>query len=158
MESKLQNTNKLGKDERSSKEIKQDLAAKGENFSRTVEQLGERIEEQLDWRGQVKKKPFWAVAVATGLGFFAAGMVPRRTTPMERFQKSLSSSMRGALYGIAGPGLFKVTLLGIAARTATHWLKNAPAVAAAAGSDVERRSDPEFDSAAAPPANTDKSH
>lgn len=156
MESTLQNTNEPVKTERSSKEIKQDLAAKEESFSQTIEQLGERIEEQLDWRGHVQKTPFWAVGVAAGLGFLAAGMMPHRTTPLERFQQSLSSSVRGALYGIAGPGLFRITLLGVAARTATHWLKNAPAVAAAADSDAARRTDATSDSAAEPPASRDR--
>lgn len=148
MERKLESTSESVKTERSSEEIKQDLAAIEENFSRTVEQLGERIEEKLDWRGQVKKAPFWAVGIATGLGFFAAGIVLPRATPMERFQKSLNSSVRGALYGLAGPGLLKVTLLGIAARTATHWLKNVPTDVAAAGSAREQPADPQPDGTA----------
>ncbi|MBD1400581.1 hypothetical protein [Pelovirga terrestris] len=143
MEYALENTSESVTTGRSSEEIKQDLAAKEENFSRTVEQLGERIEEKLDWRGQVKKTPFWAVGMATGLGFFAAGIVLPRATPMERFRKSLNSSVRGALYGLAGPGLLKVTLLGIAAQAATHWLNNVPADVAAADSDREQPSGPQ---------------
>lgn len=128
MESKLQNTNEGEKKERTSKEIKQDLAAKGEQFSRTVEQLGERIEEKMDWRSQVKKTPFWAVTAATGLGFLAAGLVRRRTTPMDRLFNTLNSSVRGGSSGSRGHGLARMTLVGIAARTATHFLVSAPSI------------------------------
>lgn len=143
MEKKIENTSKFVHDERSSKEIQQDLAARGEQFSRTIEQLGERIEEKLDWRGYMRKSPFWALGTATGLGFLAAGMVRRRSTPVERLLDSLNSSVRGSLSGTARPGLVRLTLLGIAAKTATHWLNKAPSLAATS-SDVEHQADPEF--------------
>jgi len=154
MESKIQNTSTFLHNERSSKEIEQDLAARGEQFSRTVEQLGERIEEKLDWRGYMKKSPFWAVGAAAGMGFLAAGMMRRRSTPMERLLATLDSSVRGGLSGSAGPGLIKITLLGLAARTAAHWLNNAPAVIAAVNGN-EHRTDPESDGLV-PPADRDR--
>ncbi len=154
MENKLQDTTESVKNKRSSKEIKQDLAATGENFSRTVEQLGEHIEEKLDWRGYMRKSPFWAVGAAAGLGLLAAGMVRRRTTPMERLMATFNSSVRSGLAGIAGPGLIKITLLGIAARTAANWLNKAPEILAA-GNDAGHQTEPDLDSGEQPPADRD---
>lgn len=154
MESKLQNTS-AAQNKRSSKEIKQDLAVKGEDFSRTVEQLGERIEEKLDWRGHLRESPFWTMGAATGLGFLAAALVRRRTTPMERLLKTLNSGVSGGLSGIAGPGLIKLTLLGIAARTASHWLSNTASFTTA-DSDDDHPSDPTGDDGTSSPADKDK--
>jgi hypothetical protein len=155
MESKLKNTSEITQKERNSDEIRQDLAAKGEQFSRTVDELGERIEKKLDWREHMRQSPFLMLGAATGLGFLAARMIRRRATPMERFLGTLDSSVRGGLAGMAAPGLIKITLLGIVARTATHWLKEASSVVAD-GSDAEHRTHPEFDDGAAPAADRDR--
>ena len=55
--------------ERSTEEIRQDIAKGEENISQTVEQIGERIKEKLDWRGYVRDSPYWALGVAAGLGW-----------------------------------------------------------------------------------------
>ena len=121
--------------ERSTEDIRRDIAKKEENISRTVEQIGERIQEKLDWRGYVKDSPYWALGAAAGIGFLASGMFRTRATPMERIMDSVAGEVRDSLDSLrdlaAGPGLIKVTLLGIAAKAAAGWLKNAtsPAVA-----------------------------
>ena len=123
--------------ERSSEEIRQDIAKGEENLSQTVEQIGERIKEKLDWRGYVKDSPYWALGAAAGLGYLASGMFVTRTTPMERIMDSIAEKARdslgGLLVGAAGPGLIKVTLLGIATKAAAGWIKNATATAGASG-------------------------
>ncbi len=43
--------------ERSAEEIRQDIAAKRESISETVDRLGERIQETLDWREYVVEYP-----------------------------------------------------------------------------------------------------
>jgi hypothetical protein len=49
-----------------------------------------------------------------------------RNTPMERNKDSIAGKVRGSLGGlIAGPGLIKLTLLGIATKAAARWIKNA---------------------------------
>jgi len=113
---------------RSTADIRQDIAKEGKNISQTVEQIGERIKEKLDWRGYVRDSPYWALGVAAGLGYLASGVFKKRPTPMERIMGSIAEvgrdSLGGLLAGAAGPGLIKVTLLGIAAKSAAGWIKN----------------------------------
>jgi hypothetical protein len=113
----------------SSEDIRQDIAREKENVSQTVEQIGERIKEKMDWRGYVKDSPYWAMGAAAGLGYLASGRFKKRTTPMERMMGSIDKKVRdslvGLLVGAAGPGLIKVTLLGIATKAAAGWIKSA---------------------------------
>ena len=115
--------------ERSTEDIRQDIAKGEENISQTVERIGERIEEKLDWRGYVKDSPYLAMGAAAGLGYLASGMFMTRTTPMERIMGSIAEEVRdslgGLLAGAAGSGLIKATLLGIATKAAASWIKNA---------------------------------
>ncbi|MCX5823001.1 MAG: hypothetical protein NTY86_05705 [Deltaproteobacteria bacterium] len=128
--------------ERSTEDIRQDIAKGEENISQTVEQIGEHIKEKLDWRGYVKDAPYWALGAAAGLGYLASGMFLRRTTPMERIMGSIAEEVRDSLGGLrtgaAGPGLIKVTLLGIATKAAASWIKNATSTSVASGSAVPR--------------------
>jgi ElaB/YqjD/DUF883 family membrane-anchored ribosome-binding protein len=123
--------------ERSTEDIRQDIAKGEENISQTVEQIGERIKEKLDWRGYVKDSPYWALGAAAGLGYLASGMFRKRPTPMERIMDSIAEKVRdslgGVLAGAAGPGLIKVTLLGIATKAAVSWLKQTTSTAVASG-------------------------
>ena len=124
--------------ERSTENIRQDIAKGEEEISQTVEQIGERIKEKLDWRGYVKDSPYWALGAAAGLGYLASrAFIPPRTTPMERVMDSIAEKVRdslgGVLAGAAGPGLIKVTLLGIATKAAVGWLKNAASTAVESG-------------------------
>jgi ElaB/YqjD/DUF883 family membrane-anchored ribosome-binding protein len=117
--------------ERSSDDIREDIAAGEESISQTVEQIGERIKEKLDWREYVKGSPYLALGAAAGLGYLVSGLFKKRTTPMERFLGSIDEQVRdslgGLLAGAAGPGLIKATLIGIAAKAAIGWIKNAAA-------------------------------
>jgi ElaB/YqjD/DUF883 family membrane-anchored ribosome-binding protein len=123
--------------ERSSEDIRQDIAREKENVSQTVEQIGERIKEKMDWRGYVRDSPYWAIGAAAGLGYLASGMFKKRTTPMERMMGSIDKKVRdslvGLLVGAAGPGLIKVTLLGIATKAAAGWIKSAGSTGEARG-------------------------
>jgi hypothetical protein len=119
--------------ERSTEDIRQDIAKEAENISQIVGQIGERIEEKLDWRGYVKESPYWALGAAAGLGYLASMVFIPRKTPMERIIGSiekLRDSFGGLLPGVS-PGLVKMTLLGIATKAAAGWVKNATSTAAA---------------------------
>ena len=113
--------------ERSSEDIRRDIAREEENLSQTVEQIGERIKEKLDWRAQVKDSPYWALGAAAGLGYLASKVFARRATPMERILSSLAEEVRGSLgappSAAAGPGLIRMTLLGIATKAAADWIR-----------------------------------
>ena len=137
----LSNTGEGGV-ERSTEEIRQDIAKKEENISQAVEQISELIKEKLDWRGYVKDSPYWALGAAAGLGYLASQMFITRTTPMERIMGSIAEEVRDTLGGLraraAGPGLIKVTLLSIATKAAVSWMKNATSTDVASGGAVPR--------------------
>jgi hypothetical protein len=123
----------------------------------TVHQIGERIKEKLDWREYVKDSPYLAIGVAADLGYVGSRVLITRTTPVERIMDSIAGEVRGSLGGlIAGPGLIKVTLLGIATKAAASWIKNATATAVASGG-AGPRSQTGGGSTISPRAETQKS-
>jgi len=115
--------------ERSTEDIRRDIAKEKENISQAVEQIGERIEEKLDWREYVKDSPYLTIGIAAGLGYLASRMFMTRTTPMERIMGSIAEEVRGSLGGLragaAGPGLIKLTLQVIATKAAANLIKKA---------------------------------
>jgi ElaB/YqjD/DUF883 family membrane-anchored ribosome-binding protein len=128
--------------ERSTKDIRQDIAEKEEHISRTVEQIRERITEKVDWRGYVKGSPYWALGAAAGLGYLVSGMLRTRTSSVERIPDPIAEADRDSTddvrAGAAGPSLITATLLGIAAKAASDWIKNATSTAAASSGTVPR--------------------
>jgi len=127
---------------RSTEDIRQDITKEEQNLSQTVEQIGERIKEKLDWREYVKDYPYLALGAAAGLGCLASRMFRKRTTPLERFLGSIAEevhdSLGGLRAGVTGPSLIKVTLLGIATKAAVSWIKNATSTTVASGDTVTR--------------------
>ncbi|MBF0551772.1 MAG: hypothetical protein HQK60_14715 [Deltaproteobacteria bacterium] len=115
--------------ERTTEDIRQDIAKGEDNISQTVHKIDERIKEKLDWREYVKDSPYLALGAAAGLGYLASRMFITRTTPMERIMGSIAEEVRdslsGVLAGAAGPSLVKVGLLGIATKAAAGWIRNA---------------------------------
>jgi len=115
--------------ERSSEDIRQNIAKEKENISQKIDQIGERIKEKLDWHGYVKDSPYLAIGVAAGLGYIGSRVLITRTTPMERIMDSIAGEVRGSLGGLipgaAGHGLIRMTLLGVATKAAAGWIKNA---------------------------------
>jgi len=141
--------------ERSTDDIRQDIAREEENLSRTAQEIGDRIKEKLDWSEYVKDSPYWALGIAVGVGFFASRVLQRRTTPMERIMGSLAEEVRNSLGGLhvgaAGPSLVKVTLLGIGTKLAAEWIRNA--ISTSGSSDCVRPpSQAEHDSTMTPQA------
>jgi hypothetical protein len=128
--------------ERSTDDIRQDIAKEKENISQAVDQIGERIKEKMDWRGYVKDSPYWALGAAAGLGYLASRMFIRRATPMERIMRPIAQEVRdslgGLLAGAAGSGLIKVTLMGIATKAAASWIKSATSTVVSSGGTVAR--------------------
>ena len=128
--------------ERSTEDIRQNIAKEKEDISKTVEQIGERINEKLDWREYVKGSPYWALGAAAGMGYLASRMFIRRATPMERIMRPIAEEVRaslgGLLAGAAGSGLIKMTLMGIATKAAASLINNAISADAASGRAVPR--------------------
>src|SRR3954471_14108375 len=76
--------------ERSAEAIRQDIAAKRDSISETVDKLGERIQETLDWREYVGKYPWLAIGLAAGAGFIVAGLFKHEPTPRERIMDAVA--------------------------------------------------------------------
>ena len=113
--------------ERSSEDIRRNIAREEENLSQTVEQIGERIKEKLDWRAQLKDSPYWMMGAAADVGYVASKLFVRRTPPMERILDSFADELRGSLDGqpaaAAGTGLLRMALLGVTTKVAADWIK-----------------------------------
>jgi ElaB/YqjD/DUF883 family membrane-anchored ribosome-binding protein len=70
--------------ERSAFAIRQDIAAKRESISETVDKLEQRIHKTFDWHEYVGSYPAVALGLAAGAGFLVAGIFRRKPTPQER--------------------------------------------------------------------------
>lgn len=77
-------------DERSAREIREDIAAKRETISETVDKLSERIHDTFDWHKYVTEYPVVALGLAAGAGFLVAGIFKREPTPQERIMDAIA--------------------------------------------------------------------
>jgi hypothetical protein len=122
------------KDTRSAEQIRRDIAAKRETITSTVDTLGERIQEKLDWRGYIARYPYASMGAAAGIGFMAGYMMRRKRSPFERVVDAITDSIEdagdqvrsaigSALTRAGGRGLVKGTVYGVAGRLAMNWLK-----------------------------------
>ncbi|MCG3163668.1 MAG: hypothetical protein JMDDDDMK_05109 [Acidobacteria bacterium] len=78
--------------ERSADEIRQDIAARREHISETVDRLSDRFQRTFDWRAYVSDYPLVALGAAAGLGLLASRMLRRRSTPGERMRQAFADS------------------------------------------------------------------
>lgn len=79
--------------ERSVDEIRQDIAARRETITETVDKLSEQVQRKLNWREYVADYPFAALGIAAGTGIILSGLLKSRTTPAERIMSALSDSV-----------------------------------------------------------------
>jgi hypothetical protein len=112
--------NNMTDKERSVKDIRQDIATEGENLSRVVTKIDERIKENLNWHTYMQNSPYWMLGAAVGCGFLAARLFKPQMTPTQRVIESLAREIPrslGSLLGkTAGPGVIKLALLGVATK------------------------------------------
>lgn len=80
--------------ERSADEIRQDIAARRESITETVDRLSDRFQRTLNWRAYVSDYPLVALGVAAGAGFLISGIFKRRLTPTERIREALADSFK----------------------------------------------------------------
>lgn len=64
--------------ERSVEEIRREIEARRDSITDTVDKLGDRIEQSLDWREHVGRHPYVSMGVAAGLGLLIGRMVAGR--------------------------------------------------------------------------------
>jgi ElaB/YqjD/DUF883 family membrane-anchored ribosome-binding protein len=89
-----------GEAERSADEIRRDIVNRRETITDTVERLGDRIQQSLDWREYVSDYPFVSLGVAAGVGFLLSGLFKRRPTPRERILDALAESVEDVTYRV----------------------------------------------------------
>ena len=102
-------------DYRSAEAIRNDIAAKRETISETVDKLGERIQETLDWREYIAEYPVVAIGAAAGIGFLVSGIFKHRPTPQERIMDAvaeLTEDLTDRVSGIAGDVIKKKLVSG----------------------------------------------
>jgi hypothetical protein len=141
------NPGQTGGSERSATAIRNDIAARRESITQTVDQLGERIHEVLDWKGYVRRYPVACIGLALGTGFLVSGLFKKRASPMERlvdalsdkaeqFGEDLRKSATKLIMKTAAPGLFRGTLYGIAGKALMQYLHNRVANAEGNGANL----------------------
>ena len=102
-------------DNRSAEAIRQDIATKRESISETVDKLGERIQETLDWREYIAEYPVVAIGLAAGVGFLVSGIFKYRPTPQERIMDAvaeLTEDLTDRVSSIAGDVIKKKLISG----------------------------------------------
>lgn len=107
--------------ERSAHEIRQDIAAKRETISETVDKLGERIHQTLDWREYIAKSPAVALGLAAGVGFLLAGLFKRKQTPQERIMAAIAEiteDLTDRISDVAGDVIKRKVISGKTAKAA----------------------------------------
>jgi len=78
---------------RSADEIRHDIAATRESISDTVDKLGTKLQQKLDWREYVADHPMAAFGIAAGIGFLASAVFRRRPSPRERMLDALADAV-----------------------------------------------------------------
>jgi ElaB/YqjD/DUF883 family membrane-anchored ribosome-binding protein len=124
--------------ERSAEDIRQDIAARRESITETVDRLSDRFHQTLDWKAYVSDYPLAALGVAAGLGFLAARIIKPRPSVGKRIKNALAYGIedlagrfRNQLENVApnrsGSGLgrtVKAALTGLVTKAATDYLQN----------------------------------
>ena len=136
-----------GSQERSSTEIRNDIAARRESITQTVDQLGEKIHEAFDWRGYVRRYPYACVGMAVGTGFLVSRIFKKKASPIDRLMEAVSdraeqlgedlrkSAMKLVVKTVS-PGLVRGTLYGIAGKALMQYLQNRVAHAEGNGANL----------------------
>jgi ElaB/YqjD/DUF883 family membrane-anchored ribosome-binding protein len=81
------------KEERSAEEIRQDIAAKRESISETVDRLSDKVQRTFDWRTYAGQYPLVALGVAAGLGLVVSRIFSPKPTPRERILDALAETV-----------------------------------------------------------------
>jgi ElaB/YqjD/DUF883 family membrane-anchored ribosome-binding protein len=122
--------------DRSAVAIRQDIAAKRESISETVDKLGERIQETFDWHEYVAEYPVVALGLAAGAGFLIAGVFKRNPTPQERIldavaelTENMTDRVGGVMAGVIQKKMFsgrtvKAAATAMIAKAAVDFLKS----------------------------------
>jgi ElaB/YqjD/DUF883 family membrane-anchored ribosome-binding protein len=122
--------------ERSAEEIREDIAARRESITDTVDRLSDRFQQTLDWKAYVSDHPLAALGVAAGLGFLAARIFKPRRSSGDRIKDALAYGLEDLagrfhhqLESVAPHrsglgGAVKAAVAGLVTKAATDYLQN----------------------------------
>jgi hypothetical protein len=79
--------------ERRAEEIRQDIAAKRESITETVERLNDKFQSTLDWRTYAGDYPLVALGLAAGLGYVVSRIFTPKPTPRQRIMEAIADSV-----------------------------------------------------------------
>lgn len=149
--------------DRSAFAIRQDIAAKRESISETVDKLGDRLQETFDWHEYVAAYPVVALGLAAGAGFLIAGVFKRKPTPQQRIHEAvaeltedLADRVGGVMAGVIQKKMFsggavKAAATTMLAKVAVDFLKSR--LSSAMAGDNSRPGQPQSRNSA--PSNSD---
>ncbi len=110
--------------EKSIEEIRQDIERTRQNISGTVDTLGAKLHEQLDWREYVRRKPFVAIGVGVGAGLIISRMIIPKPKPRSSFSDLIANTLAKTVSQVIRPkeslvgGAFKMVAGMVAAQVA----------------------------------------
>ena len=79
--------------ERSAREIRQDIAARRESIADTVDRLSDKFQQTLDWRTYAAEYPFVALGLAAGAGYLVSRLFKPKPTPRDRIMDAVAESI-----------------------------------------------------------------
>ncbi|HEY7180587.1 MAG TPA: DUF883 C-terminal domain-containing protein [Blastocatellia bacterium] len=150
--------------ERSAEEIRQDIAARRESITDTVDRLSDRFQQTLDWKAYVSEHPLAAIGVAAGLGFLAFRISSRIFKPRRTAGKRIKDVLAYGIEDLAGRfhhqlenvapyrsrsglgGALKAAAAGLITKAATGYLQNKVAGRFAGQVDRYPEHEPEYES------------
>lgn len=89
----IRNHTDASEDERSVEEIRQDIAAKRESITETVDRLNDKFQSTLDWRTYAADYPLVAIGAAVGVGYLLSRVFARKPSPRERIMEAIADSV-----------------------------------------------------------------
>jgi len=125
-----------GESGRSAEEIRQDIAARRESITETVDRLSDRFHQTFDWRTYVSDYPLVALGAAAGLGLLVSRIFKPRPTPAERMKhaaadlfEDFTGGIRSQFEDIAprragATQALKGAVTGMLMKSATDFLRN----------------------------------
>jgi hypothetical protein len=84
---------RITEEDRSAEEIRQDIAAKRESITDTVERLNDKFQSTLDWRTYAGDYPYVALGAALGLGYLISRVFARKPSPRDRIMDAIAESI-----------------------------------------------------------------
>lgn len=106
-----------------SDKIRRDIARAEQEMARTVDEIGDRIKEKMEWQQYVKDTPYLALGVAAGLGYLVSGMFIEKKSSLDRLIDEVRDTAGSLTVQSATPGIIQATVLGIASKAAVNWLQ-----------------------------------